>query len=118
MCKNANLAAHRVSYVIHFGKIDEGLHVLHNCNNAKCVNPGHLRLGTHLDNMRDRDLTGWKPKPLRGSLNGSSKLDEDKVLEVRSMFKSGISSASIAKRFGVSYQSIGKILARKTWTHV
>lgn len=48
--------AHRFSWTISRGAIPDGLDVLHKCNNAPCVNPDHLYLGTNFENQRDRVL--------------------------------------------------------------
>lgn len=50
--------AHRVSYKEFVGTIPAGLHVLHACDTPLCINPRHLFLGTHKENMQDKIKKG------------------------------------------------------------
>lgn len=82
--------AHRVMYRWLIGGIPEGLYVLHKCDNPGCVNPEHLEIGTHQDNMDDRsergrtavgDRNGSRTKPeclnpARGDQHGSKSYPE------------------------------------------
>jgi hypothetical protein len=54
----------------------------------------------------------------KGALNGSAKLNESDVLEIKRMAARGQAKASIARRFGVTPRNVRFILNGRTWTHV
>lgn len=67
------VSAHRFSYELHNGPIPEGMEILHSCDTKNCVNPDHLRAGTHEENMaeaasRSRMKKG-KDHPMYGKRN-------------------------------------------------
>lgn len=110
--------ATRVSWVIAFGPIPPGKHVLHACDNPPCVRPSHLFIGTNSDNVADRAAKGRSFHPF-GSLSGKSKLDEAAVIAIRSSYDSGAaSSTQLAAQYGVTPGLIGQIITGRIWKHV
>ena len=108
--------AHRVSFELFKGEIPEGMHVLHRCDTPLCVNPRHLFLGTHEDNMKDmviknRHLMNRR----RGEKHSQSKVTEQQVLEIRA---SNEKLKVLAERYGVTFGLIGHIKARRAWKHI
>lgn len=104
--------AHRISYLINKGDIPEGLFVMHSCDNRKCVNPNHLSIGTHSDNMRDcanKGRTAFKkgqPIPQLpgrlGELNPNSKISDEQRHEIVMKFKNGAKVRQIMHEYGLS----------------
>lgn len=61
-----NETVHRVSHEVFNGEVPKGKLVLHSCNNRRCCNPEHLRVGTTEENIQDAKKAGtWKGYPLR-----------------------------------------------------
>lgn len=112
--KFGNRAA-RISYILHYGSIPRGLYVCHHCDNPRCVRPEHLFLGTPHDNVADMIEKG---RHAHGERHWKSKLTESDIPAIRALRAAGLSQQKIADRYGVSQETIGRIIRRKNWTHV
>jgi hypothetical protein len=104
--------AQRVSWMLNFGPIPEGMEVLHKCDNPPCVRPDHLFLGSQDDNMKDKN---YKNRQAFGERQGSAKLTEDQIRLIRVSNKSSI---TLGLEYNVSESTIVRIKSRKTWRHV
>lgn len=106
-------SAHRAAYEIAFGPIPGGLHVLHCCDNRACVNPSHLFLGTHQDNMADMIA---KRRHAHGDSQPTRKLYQHQVRAIRWLASHDPGpQVELAREFGVSASSITHILTGITW---
>lgn len=111
-----NKYAHRISYELKHGPIPSDMKVLHRCDNPPCVNPDHLFLGTHSDNVADKIAKG---RGAKGEQAGPSKLTESQVIEIRRRYAlGGISIKNLAAEFGMTFHPVWCIIRNRTWTHV
>lgn len=114
-------STHRVAYEISRGCVGADLWVLHRCDNRKCVNPGHLFLGTRSDNMRDASQKGRLPQqrnPDNFALsNHSRKLSEAQVIEIKQQLVNARrgDQARLARQYGVTPGTIHQILKGKSY---
>jgi hypothetical protein len=104
--------AHRVAWELANKPIPEGAYVLHDCDNRRCVNPEHLRLGTFQDNMDDMTA---KKRHAHGERNGHARLSEQAVRDIRA---SEALQADLAARYGVSQSLVSMIRSGRIWKQV
>lgn len=112
--------AHRASWMVHRGPIPDGLFVCHTCDNRKCINPDHLWLGTHQDNIDDMVRKGRSPRSC-GEASGMAKLTTEQVAEIRRRYVKGIhparrtggSPTELAAEFGITKQYVWQLAAGK-----
>jgi len=110
--------AHRVSYELHNGEIKDGMCVCHSCDNPACVNPAHLFIGTHNDNMQDMIKKG-RNNQAKGESAGHAKLTEANVIQIRACkHELGTTNKELARLYDVSEECIRQIHRRETWTHI
>lgn len=116
--KGKEYKAHRVSYFLEHGRIDNDRLVLHRCDVRSCVNPAHLFLGTPKINSQDAVKKGRNTR-LFGEQNGKAKLTRAAVLSIRRMCRKGnVYQKTVAKLFGVSEATVSHIVHGGRWQQV
>lgn len=110
--KGKVICVHRYAYERWVDIIPDGLYVCHTCDTRNCINPDHLFLGTHKDNMEDMTRKGRRC----GELNSSSKLTEKNVKEI--LASPPGSTKELAKKYKIHRSTVNAIKAGKLWGHV
>jgi Mor family transcriptional regulator len=99
--------AHRFSYRLFRGPIAAGMCVCHSCDNPACVNPDHLWLGTHAENMADMVRKGRQAR-LPRDLVPNMKVPVSALPEIWSAHGSS-SAATLAAKYGVTERTIYRL---------
>ena len=112
--KGKNWGTHRASWTLHNGEIPEGMHVLHHCDNRKCVNPEHLYLGTNQQNVDDREIRG---RGLTGRPGRKPLFTIEQVNRMQELVAHKVPQTKVAEMFGISQPSLWAIIHKKSYKY-
>ena len=111
------VAAHRLAYAVAKGMTvadlyarceRDGLIVMHTCDTPECINPDHLRLGTHKDNTQDAKQKG---RLASGERHGLAMLTNAQVAEIRQRYaQGGVTQQALADAYGSTRPTVSAIV--------
>lgn len=111
---NRTIPLARYIFIKSNGEIPKGMFVCHTCDNPHCINPDHLFLGTHMDNMRDMVQKGRAFHAI-GEHNGRHKLTKEGVIQIKELLNTVKNCSELARQFGVAPKTINDIKLGKKW---
>jgi len=119
------VGAHRVAWILTYGDIAIGMHILHRCDTPRCCRPDHLFIGTNADNVSDRHAKGRSKNLFRsspdhharlrsGQNHWAAKLTDYDVIKLRAMRANGAKLIDIAACFNINHGTASRI-SRGIW---
>ena len=107
------IQAHRLLKELEIGRsLTDSEVAMHTCDTKACVNPEHIKLGSHKDNSADMVQKG---RQQRWEHHGRAKLKREDIPIIRERYKAGKRQLELAEEFGVSRSQIGFIVSNKEW---
>ena len=105
--------AHRYAYEHHrnIGVLPSQQIVCHVCDNPSCVNPHHLFVGTHQDNMSD---CVEKQRNSYGIRKWHKALTPDEINTIRQLRQEGLTYKAIGAMVGTSASQAHRVATYKT----
>ena len=110
------LLIHRLVMLAFVGPVPERMQVNHLNGNKEDNCLENLEYTTASANVRHAFAIGLKNQ--QGENNQSSTITENDVRQIRSLYASGWTLASLGKRFQMTKQGISLIVKRKNWSHI
>jgi len=127
--------AHRIAFEVSKGAIPAGMNICHSCDNPPCINPDHLWLGTHKQNMHDAIQKGRASKPPvhvggehwrlkyphmveRGEDNPNAIMTEEQVIQMRKDYVGGQPLDEICARYEINRATMHDYTSGRSWKHL
>lgn len=112
-------AAHRVAYELTKGAVPPGLSVCHRCDNPACINPEHLFVGSHGQNMQDMVTKGRDSHPpMPGERNPNAQLTAAAVIALLRDYVAGVPRKTLSARYGLRESSLSSYTDGEAWAHL
>jgi hypothetical protein len=110
--RQLNNYAHRVAYLLTKGPIPDHLEILHSCDVRNCVNPAHLRVDTHAENIEDARRQG--KYAIAAARRWASKRDPVRVYVLREAMRGPKGTLTrLCAEHGLNYDSMKVALSRE-----
>lgn len=119
--------AHRVAFFLEHGYDSAPLCTLHECDWPPCVRGKHLKPGTNVDNLKERDRKGRQASGDRNGLRlhperaphgaraRTAKLTAELISSIRKRHKDGVMVSVLAKENKVYLSTIYRVIRMDTW---
>jgi len=109
------ILSHRYSYQLFYKtELTTSRIIRHKCDNPLCINPRHLIIGSHADNVKDRVERG---RSAIGENNGRSKLTIKDVKYIRKNYRQH-SRKELANIYSVDRKVVYDIIHNNTWKDI